>query len=83
MSTTRYEITVELPNGDWVWTQRELADMHEVMVCALDFAYVRGGRVHHIERLVPIPPIAPFHTHPRSLEPREGVIERIRPYNEE
>jgi hypothetical protein len=50
----RYEITVALPNGDWVWRRAECADFHEVCTTALDFAATAGGRVHHVERLPPV-----------------------------
>jgi hypothetical protein len=67
---SRYEITAELPNGDWVWTTcvvdpantpppghpaRRLStvvkDYHDMLAFAIDFAFGRGGRVHHIEKL--------------------------------
>ena len=69
----RYEITVELPNGDWVWTRclltpsapantlapstssratsTEVRDYHDMLAFALDYAFLCGGRVHHIEKL--------------------------------
>jgi hypothetical protein len=66
----RYEITVELPNGDWVWTfcvvdpnrapppghpARRLStvveDYHDMLAFAIDYAFQKSGRVHHIEKL--------------------------------
>ena len=52
----KYEITVELPNGDWVWTHYVASggyknDYHAMLDYALEFAFNQGGRVHHIEKL--------------------------------
>lgn len=53
---TKYEITIELPNGDWVWTRCEVSDFHTLITHALDYALSRGGRVHHVEKLGANPP---------------------------
>jgi hypothetical protein len=45
----RYEITVELPNGNWVWTIGTFDDYHQMIICALDYAASKGARVHHVE----------------------------------
>ena len=47
----RYEITVELPNGDWTCTIGQFDDVHDVLVAALDYAASKQARVHHIERI--------------------------------
>ena len=79
MSMTNYEITVELPNGDWVWTRRLFNDFHNMLASALDFAIVRGGRVHHIERL-PAHVGEDLGAYPNPIDTeRTGVIERVRP----
>lgn len=52
MTPTRYEITVELPNGDWIWTRTApLRDFHELCEVALDYAKFKLGRVHHVEKI--------------------------------
>lgn len=53
---TKYEITIELPNGDWVWKRcqigaNDIRDYHDMLAAALDYAFAQGGRVHHIEKL--------------------------------
>ena len=47
----RYEITVQLPNGDWVWSRDTFNDFHEVLIYALSYADALVGRVHHMERI--------------------------------
>jgi hypothetical protein len=50
--TLHYEITIELPNGDWRWRRIEATDFHEVLAMALTLADThKGGRVHHIQKL--------------------------------
>lgn len=51
MMLTTYEITVELPNKDWIWTIGKFTDYHDMIACALDYALSKGGRVHHVEKL--------------------------------
>jgi hypothetical protein len=48
----RYEITVELPNGDWHWIIGNYADYHAMIEDALAYAGTFGheARVHHVER---------------------------------
>jgi hypothetical protein len=48
----RYEITVELPNGDWHWIIGTYADYHAMIEDALAYAGSFGheARVHHVEK---------------------------------
>lgn len=49
---TRYEVTLELPNGDWRWHRFEAADFHEMCEQALAYATTHpGSRVHHLQKL--------------------------------
>lgn len=49
---SEYEITVVMPNGDWVWCRQACPDFHEACLSGIQLANERGARLHHIA-LVP------------------------------
>jgi hypothetical protein len=51
-----YEITIELPNGDWAWWRNECRDYQDAAEQGLASAKVRKGRLYSIA-LVPGPKI--------------------------
>ena len=51
---TKYEITIELPNGDWRWLRVTAIGFHDLCEQALAYAAgISGARVHHVQKLAP------------------------------
>jgi hypothetical protein len=46
---TEYEITIEMPNGDWLWWRQPCRDFHDACLSGIQGANKREARLHHIE----------------------------------
>jgi hypothetical protein len=47
---TEYEITIQLPDGDWQWWRGYYADFHDAALAGIDRTG-RGSRLLRIERV--------------------------------
>lgn len=47
-----YQVTVELPNGTWIWRNWPAANFHHACELALDLAADRFGTIVSIQKLV-------------------------------
>jgi hypothetical protein len=43
-----FELTVELPNGDWVWERQHHDDFHLAALAGLALAHRKGGKLFNI-----------------------------------